>query len=64
MRVIEIETGRRLDLKVADGCFSRVAEADTLGEVSGWVLPGLVDVHNHLSLASPAQPGHQPGWPD
>ena len=23
-------------------------------DASGWVLPGLVDVHNHLSLASPA----------
>jgi len=61
MRVTEIETGRHVDLEVANGCFSRVTEASTVGVAGGWVLPGLVDVHNHLSLASPAGDHAEPG---
>ena len=61
MRVIEIETGRHVELEVADGRFSDIAEAGPAGEADGWVLPGLVDVHNHLSLASPAGDGAEPG---
>jgi len=64
MRVMEIETGRRVDLEVTDGRFSAVVEAGpagAAGDAGGWVLPGLVDVHNHLSLASPAGDRAEPG---
>ena len=50
-----IEDDDERDLVIADGV---IADADpipgTEPDASGWVLPGLVDVHNHLSLASPA----------
>ena len=50
-----IEDDDERDLVIADGV---IADADpvpgTEPDAAGWVLPGLVDVHNHLSLASPA----------
>jgi len=50
-----IEDDEERDLVIADGV---IADADPLRgtepDSAGWVLPGLVDVHNHLSLASPA----------
>jgi hypothetical protein len=47
--------GRRQELFLVDGRFSAqpVDGATTLLE-DAWLLPGLVDVHAHLQLASPA----------
>src|SRR5499427_3474267 len=50
-----VEDGQARELVVVDGVVTsatplRAREPDA----TGWVLPGLVDVHNHLSLASPA----------
>ena len=47
--------GRRRELFVVDGRFRREPDeaAPTLIE-DAWLLPGLVDVHAHLALASPA----------
>jgi len=56
-----VEDGQIRDLVIADGV---VADASPLPsrepDVTGWVLPGLVDVHNHLSLASPAGDHEEP----
>ena len=50
-----IEDGDERDLVIADGVIAAAEPIPGIGpDVSGWVLPGLVDVHNHLSLASPA----------
>jgi len=55
IRAHMIEDDEERDLVIADGV---IADADpvpgTEPDAAGWVLPGLVDVHNHLSLASPA----------
>ena len=55
IRARMIEDDEERDLVIADGV---IADADPLRgtepDSAGWVLPGLVDVHNHLSLASPA----------
>jgi imidazolonepropionase-like amidohydrolase len=50
-----LPTGRRQELFIADGMYSSgpVDGATTLLE-DAWLLPGLVDVHAHLQLASPA----------
>ena len=49
------------DLFVVDGrfTFDPVADARSVLD-SGWLVPGLVDVHAHLELASPAPPGASP----
>lgn len=46
------------DVYVVDGriTFERVADAETVLD-GGWLVPGLVDGHAHLALASPAGPG-------
>jgi imidazolonepropionase-like amidohydrolase len=59
MRVIEIETGRMRELRIEGGCFREDAPISE-GAAPGWVLPGLADVHNHLSLASPAGKDAEP----
>ena len=55
IRARMIEDDDERDLVIADGV---IADAypmpGTEPDAAGWVLPGLVDVHNHLSLASPA----------
>jgi len=56
-----VEDGQIRDLVIVDGV---VADASPLPsrepDVAGWVLPGLADVHNHLSLASPAGDQEEP----
>jgi imidazolonepropionase-like amidohydrolase len=56
-----VEDGRIRDLVIVDGV---VADAAPLParepDAVGWVLPGLADVHNHLSLASPAGDHEEP----
>jgi imidazolonepropionase-like amidohydrolase len=56
-----VEDGRIRDLVIVDGV---VADASPLPsrepDAVGWVLPGLADVHNHLSLASPAGDHEEP----
>ena len=58
IRARMIEDDEKRDLVIADGV---IADADpipgTEPDTAGWVLPGLADVHNHLSLASPAGDG-------
>jgi len=50
-----IEDGNERDLVIVDGVIADASPIPgTEPDASGWVLPGLVDVHNHLSLASPA----------
>jgi imidazolonepropionase-like amidohydrolase len=49
-----VEDGQTRDLVVFDGVIADAAPIPgTQPDASGWVLPGLVDLHNHLSLASP-----------
>jgi len=56
-----VEDGQTRDLVIVDGV---VADASPIParepDAVGWVLPGLVDVHNHLSLASPAGDHEEP----
>ena len=56
-----VEDGQARDLVIVDGV---VADATPLPsrepDAAGWVLPGLADVHNHLSLASPAGDHEEP----
>jgi imidazolonepropionase-like amidohydrolase len=56
-----VEDGQTRDLVIVDGV---VADATPLPsrepDAAGWVLPGLADVHNHLSLASPAGDHEEP----
>jgi imidazolonepropionase-like amidohydrolase len=56
-----VEDGQIRDLVIVDGV---VADATPLPsrepDAVGWVLPGLADVHNHLSLASPAGDHEEP----
>ena len=56
-----VEDGQVRDLVIVDGV---VADATPLParepDAAGWVLPGLADVHNHLSLASPAGDHEEP----
>jgi imidazolonepropionase-like amidohydrolase len=54
IRARMVEDGSERDLLIEDGTVIDAAPApDTEPDLAGWVLPGLVDVHNHLSLASP-----------
>src|SRR5215469_2376357 len=56
-----VEDGQIRDLVIVDGV---VADATPLParepDAVGWMLPGLADVHNHLSLASPAGDHEEP----
>jgi len=56
-----VEDGQIRELVIADGV---VADASPMPsrepDAVGWVLPGLADVHNHLSLASPAGGDEEP----
>src|SRR5215469_12330176 len=56
-----VEDGQVRELVIADGT---VADATPMTwrepDAVGWVLPGLADVHNHLSLASPAGDHEEP----
>jgi imidazolonepropionase-like amidohydrolase len=55
-----VEDGGKRDLVISEGVVISEADAHvaplqgTRPDATGWVLPGLVDLHNHLSLASPA----------
>jgi imidazolonepropionase-like amidohydrolase len=55
VRAVVLPDGVERDLYVADGRFvdAKQCGAETL-HTGGYVLPGLVDMHNHLSLRSPA----------
>lgn len=61
LRVRLVEDDSERDLLIVDGV---VADADSVPgrrpDVVGWALPGLVDLHNHLSLASPAGEDQEP----
>jgi imidazolonepropionase-like amidohydrolase len=52
-----VETGCRCRVGVTSRRFSSVVGIDEAYDVAGWILPGLVDAHNHLSLASPSGDG-------
>ena len=56
-----VEDGQARELVIVDGV---VADASPVPsrepDAVGWVLPGLADVHNHLSLASPAGDHEEP----
>jgi hypothetical protein len=50
-----IEDDDERDLVIVDGVIAAAEPIPGIGpDASGWVLPGLVDVHSHLSVASPA----------
>jgi imidazolonepropionase-like amidohydrolase len=53
-----LPSGKPTDLYVVDGkfTFAKPAKATTVHK-GGWILPGLVDAHAHLALASPAGDG-------
>jgi imidazolonepropionase-like amidohydrolase len=54
IRATMVEDGRERDLVICDGRITDIAPSPgAQPDASGWVLPGLVDLHNHLSLASP-----------
>jgi imidazolonepropionase-like amidohydrolase len=54
IRAIMVEDGRERDLVISEGILIDTAPSPGAEpDASGWVLPGLVDLHNHLSLASP-----------
>jgi len=55
VRARMIEDDHERDLVIVDGVIADAGPVPGTGpDAAGWVLPGLVDVHNHLSLASPA----------
>jgi imidazolonepropionase-like amidohydrolase len=57
IRATMVENGCERDLVISDGVIADAAPIPGAEpDVSAWVLPGLVDLHNHLSLASPV--GH------
>ena len=50
-----VEDGQIRELVIVDGVVADAAPLPSRKpDAVGWVLPGLADVHNHLSLASPA----------
>jgi hypothetical protein len=61
VRGTTVEDGQIRELVIVDGV---VADASPMPsrepDAAGWVLPGLADVHNHLSLASPAGGDEEP----
>lgn len=61
IRAHMVEDESERDLVVVDGLIADAAPVrGTEPYTSGWVLPGLVDMHNHLSLASPAGDHEEP----
>jgi imidazolonepropionase-like amidohydrolase len=55
IRVRMIEDDNERDLVIVGGVIADAHPVPGIElDAAGWVLPGLVDVHNHLSLASPA----------
>jgi imidazolonepropionase-like amidohydrolase len=61
LRGVVLPEGVRRDVFVVDGriTFRAPSEASTVLD-GGYLLPGLVDAHAHLGLASPAGPGARP----
>jgi imidazolonepropionase-like amidohydrolase len=61
LRGVVLPDGVERDLFVVEGRFSfqPVADAETVLD-GGWLVPGLVDTHAHLGMASPAPPGASP----
>jgi len=56
-----VEDGRTRELVIAGGVVADAAPLPSREpDAVGWVLPGLADVHNHLSLASPAGDHEEP----
>jgi imidazolonepropionase-like amidohydrolase len=56
-----VEDGQIRDLVIVDGVVADAAPMPSREpDVTGWVLPGLADVHNHLSMASPAGDHEEP----
>jgi hypothetical protein len=61
IRATMLEDGQARDLVIVDGVVAEAIPVPARGpDAVGWVLPGLVDVHNHLSLASPAGDHEEP----
>jgi len=60
MQVVDVETAEVRELLVDGGRVVRFEGTGPDDEVDVWVLPGLVDVHNHLSLFSPAGDDAEP----
>jgi imidazolonepropionase-like amidohydrolase len=54
MRVVDVETNTVRELRLSDGRVVTYEAAYADDGVEEWLLPGLVDMHNHLSLFSPA----------
>ena len=55
IRAHMIEDDNQRDLVIVDGVIASAHPIPGIEpDAAGWVLPGLVDVHNHLNLASPA----------
>jgi len=56
-----VEDGRAHELVIVDGVVAGAAPLPSREpDAVGWVVPGLADVHNHLSLASPAGDHEEP----
>ena len=56
-----VEDGQARELVVVDGVVTSATPLPAREpDATGWVLPGLADVHNHLSLASPAGDDEEP----
>jgi len=55
-----VEDGQTRDLVIVDGVVADATPLSGEPDAVGWVLPGLADVHNHLSLASPAGDHEEP----
>ena len=61
VRGTKVEDGRAHELVIVDGVVAGAAPLPSREpDAVGWVVPGLADVHNHLSLASPAGDHEEP----
>jgi imidazolonepropionase-like amidohydrolase len=61
LRGVVLPEGIERDVFVVDGRFTFQPAVDARTVLDGgWLLPGLVDTHAHLGLASPAPPGASP----
>lgn len=61
LRGLMVEDGRTRELVIVAGVVADATPPPSREpDAVGWVLPGLVDVHNHLSLASPAGDHEEP----
>ena len=61
VRGTKVEDGRAHELVIVDGVVAGAAPLPSREpDAVGWVVPGLADVHNHLSLASPACAHEEP----